>query len=180
MKIKKIISKIFVAFILAIVLFVVISILPIPENYKLLTVLSGSMEPAIKTGSVVVIKPSPLDSEHLTGQAGDYKIGDIITFGEMTKTKTPTTHRIIDTEIISGEVYYITKGDANNAEDSNKISESKVIGKVLFSVPYAGYAVAAAKKPIGFFLLVIIPCGIIIGEEINKIRKELKIKKLKN
>ena len=169
MKIKKIISKIFVAFILAIVLFVVISILPIPGNYKLLTVLSGSMEPAIKTGSVAIVKP-----------ADDYKTGDIITFGEMTKTKTPTTHRIVDTEVVSGEVYYITKGDANKAEDSGKISESKVIGKVLFSVPYAGYAVAAAKKPIGFFLLVIIPCGIIIGEEINKIRKELKIKKLKN
>ena len=169
MKIKKIISKIFVAFILAIVLFVVISILPIPGNYKLLTVLSGSMEPAIKTGSVAIVKP-----------ADDYKTGDIITFGEMTKTKTPTTHRIVDTEVVSGEVYYITKGDANKAEDSGKISESKVIGKVLFSVPYAGYAVATAKKPIGFFLLVIIPCGIIIGEEINKIRKELKIKKLKN
>ena len=169
MKIKKIISKIFVAFILAIVLFVVISILPIPGNYKLLTVLSGSMEPAIKTGSVAIVKP-----------ADDYKTGDIITFGEMTKTKTPTTHRIVDTEVVSGEVYYITKGDANKAEDSGKISESKVIGKVLFSVPYAGYAAAAAKKPIGFFLLVIIPCGIIIGEEINKIRKELKIKKLKN
>ncbi len=166
MKIIKIISKIFVAFIFAIVLFVIISILPIPGNYKLLTVLSGSMEPAIKMGSVVIIK-----------QADDYKTGDIITFGEMTKTKTPTTHRIVDTEVVSNEVYYITKGDANNAEDSNKISESKVIGKVLFSVPYAGYAAAAAKKPIGFFLLVIIPCGIIIGEEINKIRKELKKKK---
>lgn len=169
MKITKIIQKLFTIIILAIVLFVIISILPIPGNYKLLTVLSGSMEPAIKTGSVAIVKP-----------ADDYKTGDIITFGEMTKTKTPTTHRIVDTEVVSGEVYYITKGDANKAEDSGKISESKVIGKVLFSVPYAGYAVAAAKKPIGFFLLVIIPCGIIIGEEINKIRKELKIKKLKN
>lgn len=168
MKIIKIISKIFVVFIFAIILFVVISILPIPGNYKILTVLSGSMEPAIKMGSVVVTKPT-----------NDYKTGDIITFGEMTKTKTPTTHRIIGTEVVSNEVYYITKGDANNAKDPNKILESKVIGKVLFSVPYAGYAASAAKKPIGFFLLVIIPCGIIILEEIRKIWKELKQKKIK-
>ena len=162
MKITKIIQKIFTVVVFAVVALIIVSILPIPGNYKLLIVQSGSMEPAIKTGSVVVVKP-----------ADSYKSGDIITFEDSGKDRT-TTHRIMDMEVVSGQTYYVTQGDANNAEDSSKVSENKVIGKVLTSVPYAGYILAAAKEPIGFILLVIVPCAIIILEEIGKIWKEVK------
>ena len=162
MKINKIISNLFVVFIFAIVLLIVVSILPIPGNYKLLIVQSGSMEPAIKTGSVVIVKP-----------VENYKANDVITFEDGGKDKT-TTHRIVDVEVISGQTQYITKGDANNAEDSNKVPKDKVVGKVLTSIPYAGYILAMAKKPIGFVLLVVVPCVMIIFEEVGKIWKELK------
>lgn len=168
MKISKIISKIFTVVIFAIVILVIVSIVPIPGNYKILVVQSGSMEPAIKTGSVVIVKPFD-----------DYRSGEVITFGGVNK-KITTTHRIVDLEVVSGEIYYITKGDANNAEDTNKVSKDKVIGKVLLSVPYVGYAVAAAKEPAGFVILVIVPCAIIILEEIGKIWKEVKKKKNSN
>lgn len=162
MKLSKIINKIFTVVILAVVVLVVISLIPIPGNYKLLIVQSGSMEPAIKTGSVVVVKP-----------AENYKAGDIITFKGKEKDKT-TTHRVVDLEVVSGKVNYITKGDANNAEDTSKTAEENVIGKVLADVPYLGYLFAAAKEPIGFVILVIVPCVIIILEEAGKIWKELK------
>jgi signal peptidase len=123
------------------------------------------MEPAIKTGSVVVVKP-----------ADSYKTGDVITFSDKGKDRT-TTHRVTDAEVVSGKTYYITKGDANNAEDSSKVSENKVVGKVLTSVPYAGYILAMAKEPIGFVLLVIVPCAVIILEEVGKIWKEVRKKK---
>ncbi len=165
MKLSKIINKIFTVVILIVVVLVVISLIPIPGNYKLLIVQSGSMEPAIKTGSVAVVKP-----------AENYKAGDIITFGGKEKDRT-TTHRIVDMEVVSGKINYITKGDANNTEDTSKTAEEKVIGKVLTTVPYAGYILAAAKEPTGFVLLVIVPCAIIILEEAGKIYKELKRKK---
>ena len=164
-KIRRGIQTLFTVVIFTVVVLVVVSILPIPGNYKLLIVESGSMEPAIKTGSVVVVKP-----------ADSYKIGEVITFSDSGKNRT-ITHRIADIEMVSGKTYYITKGDANNAEDSNKVPEGKVVGKVLTSVPYAGYLLAAAKKPIGFVLLVIVPCAIIIFEELGKIWKEMKKKK---
>jgi len=167
MKISKIISNLFAIFIFAIVLLIVVSILPIPGNYKLLIVQSGSMEPAIKTGSVVIIKP-----------VENYKANDVITFEDGGRDGT-ITHRIVDMEVISGQMQYITKGDANNAEDSNKVPESKIVGKVLTSIPYAGYILAMAKKPIGFVLLVVLPCLMIISEEVIKIWKELKKGKLK-
>ena len=166
MKIFKIIYYIVIAFIVAVALLLIVSILPITGNYKIMTVISGSMAPEIKMGSVVVVKP-----------VSDYKIGDVITFGPYSKTKAPTSHRIYDIKVEGGAPVYITKGDVNNAPDSREIKKSDIVGKVLFSVPYMGYAVEFAKKPIGFALIIIIPAAIIVGDEIKKIYVEVKKKK---
>jgi signal peptidase len=163
MKIFKIIYYVFLAGVISIALLLVVSIFPITGNFKVLVVQSGSMEPVIHTGSVVIVKP-----------ASDYKIGDIITFGPNTKTKAPTTHRIADIKVQNGIPIYITKGDANNAPDTKEIRQSEIIGKVLFSVPYVGYAVAAAKQPLGFTAIIILPAAIIIYDEIRKIWEEAK------
>ena len=124
------------------------------------------MEPAIKMGGIVMVKPTD-----------EYKIGDVISFGKVTRTKAPTTHRIYDIKVIEGESYYVTKGDANNAPDQREISEREVIGKVLFSISYLGYAVDFAKKPLGFALIIIVPAAIIIFDEAKKIYGEIKKKK---
>ena len=155
--------------IILVALLLIISTFPITGNYKVMTVISGSMEPAIKMGSVVAVKPSD-----------DYRVGDIITFGPAVKTKTPTTHRIFDIKVVDGNPVYITKGDVNNAPDAREVQRKDVIGKVLFAVPYAGYAVDFAKKPMGFALIIIVPAGLIIIDEVRKIVKELKKKKEEN
>lgn len=163
----KAISYIFYTIVAIIAIFLIVPLLPIPGNYQILTVLSGSMEPAIHTGSIVIIKPTD-----------NYKIGDIITFGKTEKT--PTTHRIHDIKVNAGNPVYTTKGDANNAPDNREISNNEVVGKVLFSVPYAGFAISTAKKPWGFIFIIIIPTLIIISDEIKKIWIEVKkIKKNK-
>jgi signal peptidase len=169
MKPLKIIYYIFVAFIGIIVLLLIVSAFPITGNYKLMIVQSGSMEPAIKMGSIVMVKP-----------VDDYRIGDVISFGEVTRIKAPTTHRIYDIKVAEGQPVYITKGDANNAPDQREIPKSEVIGKVLISLPYLGYAVDFAKKPIGFALIILVPAAIIIGDEIKKIIGELGKKKKTN
>ena len=158
-KFFKIASNILTVIVVIIALFLVITIFPITGNYKVLTVLSGSMEPAIHTGSVVIVKP-----------VAEYKVGDIITFGEISKTKTPTTHRIFEIK----DNKFITKGDANNAPDMKEILPREVIGRVLFSVPYAGYVISAAQKPIGFLLIIILPALFIVSDEIRKIKNEIK------
>ena len=66
MKPFKIIYYIFLAFIVAIALLLIVSVFPITGNYKLMIVQSGSMAPAIKMGGLVIVKP-----------ADDYKIGDV-------------------------------------------------------------------------------------------------------
>ncbi len=165
----KIFYYIFLTFLGIIAVLLIFSTFKIPGNFKVMTVLSGSMEPAIKMGSVVIIKP-----------ADNYKIGDIITFGPYSKKKPPTTHRIYDIEVVEGKPFYITKGDANNAPDERRVSKKDVIGKVLFSVPYLGYAVETARKPIGFVLLIVVPAVIIVYDEIRKIVEEVKKRKVMN
>lgn len=145
-----------------IVLLLLSSALPIPGGVKTFVVQSGSMEPSIKTGGIVVVKP-----------ADSYAVGDVITFGPRSKTKPPTTHRIIE---VKEDGNFVTKGDANDDEDMRTVSRYEVIGKVLFSVPYVGYAVAAAQKPWGFTIIVVIPAAIIIWEEVGKIWREMKKK----
>jgi signal peptidase len=166
MKILKLIYSIFVAFIVLVAVLLIVSAFPITGNYKIMVVQSGSMTPAIKMGSVVMVKP-----------VNDYKIGDVITFGPYNKTKAPTTHRIYDIKVEGSQPVYITKGDANNAPDDREITKKDIIGKVLFSIPYLGYAVAFAKKPLGFALIIIVPAAIIILDEVKNIYGEIKKKK---
>ncbi|PIZ71274.1 MAG: signal peptidase I [Candidatus Portnoybacteria bacterium CG_4_10_14_0_2_um_filter_39_11] len=168
MKIWQTIYYVFLGVIGAIALLLIVSVFPITGNFKVLTVQSGSMMPAIKTGSIVLVKPT-----------NNYKIGDIITFGQISKTKTPTTHRIAEIEVANGQPIYTTKGDANNAPDQKQVSAKEVIGRVLLDVPFLGYAVAAAKKPWGFMLLIAVPALLVIYEEAHKIWQEIKKSKTK-
>lgn len=125
-------------------------------------VYTGSMEPAIPVGSVVVIKP--VDPETL-------KEGDIICF--KLSGLTSITHRIIN---ITNEGF-ITKGDANEDPDMWTVKKENVIGKLILTIPYIGYIGYFVRTPIGFTLLIIIPATIIIIIEIRNIIKELKKKK---
>ena len=133
--------------------------------FQVFIVSSGSMSPAISTGSAVVVAPKPA-----------YELGDIVSFSGATK-KTTTTHRIVGVS----EGGFRMAGDANDQPDSGTVPSDKIIGSVRFSVPYVGYLAAAAKTPQGFILLVIVPATIIIYEELKGLLIELKkiLKKLK-
>ena len=74
-----------------------------------------------------------IDKEELT-------IGDVIVYSN---ERGFTIHRIVKLN----ENSLITKGDANNAPDQKEIPKKEIIGKVLVSVPFVGYAVDFAKKP---------------------------------
>jgi signal peptidase I len=154
---------IFVTAVVLLGLLLVTSLIPVPGNIQVKIVQSGSMEPAIKTGAMVVIRPS-----------SEYRVGDVIMFGEDTKTKVPTTHRIVSDEVRSGVFYYTTKGDANEDPDPQQVAQSEVIGKVLFSISYLGYVLDFAKKPLGFALLIGVPAVIVVFDEGANIWRETR------
>ena len=114
---------------------------PVPKlwGFAPLVVLSGSMEPAIYPGDLVVIRAQ---------RAERYKIGDIVTYLD---GQTVFTHRIVAVE----EGLYILKGDNNNTVD-DAIGPEKFEGKVLFIIPKIGLAIVFLKKPAGMASLALL------------------------
>lgn len=135
-----------------------VSNLPLP---KIFLVSSGSMEPAIKTGSLVFTQPRSV-----------YLVGDIITFKSDSKSKTTTTHRIV----AQGGGVVKTIGDANQSPDSKLIPVSQILGKVIYTLPYIGYLAGFIQTPQGFILFVIVPATILVYEELKGLFLEIKNK----
>ena len=100
-------------------------------KYQPVAVLSGSMSPTFNRGDAVIINK-------LTKQEkNELKKGDIIQFISGTKYVVHRIYKVTNDEY--GNKAFITKGDHNNAPDSDMVSLDNVIGKVSFSVPLIGY-----------------------------------------
>lgn len=123
-------------------------------GYQLKTVLSGSMEPGIKTGSIIAVKPG--------GDMTRFKEGDVITFKQ--DEHILVTHRVTDV-IKSGEhTMYKTKGDNNQTEDLNPVLSENVVAEYFgFTIPYVGYFIDFAKSKNGSALLLFLPGLLLIG-----------------
>lgn len=158
MRVKKIISStlstlmfmVFVLLVAAVVISKASGGEPAFFGYQIKTVLSGSMEPGIHTGSIIALKPG--------GDMTRFQKGDVITF--MSAENILITHRIVNVEMNKaiGEASYTTKGDHNDGADSTPVSSTNVVGQYTgFTVPYVGYAMNFAVSKAGSVLLMIVP-----------------------
>jgi len=127
-------------------------------GWRVDTVLSGSMEPALRVGDVVVTRPVELET--LSSR-------DIVTFHSPLNSSV-ISHRLISIEEGSS-LSFRTKGDANEDADPFVLSSSNIIGEVCFRIPYFGYAAQFMKTPLGFLLTLCLPGLIVIIMEIVKI-----------
>ena len=161
------------------VIFAALLTLPKLAGIDAYMVLSGSMEPAHRTGSLMYVKKD-IDTDQL-------EVGDVITF--RLSGSTVATHRIVEittdssagvrpeaeagssAEILpeaeaeagssagilpeaeagNSNRMFRTKGDANENPDPNPVAEQDVTGKVLFSIPYLGYAADFVQHPPGIY-----------------------------
>lgn len=108
-----------------------------------LVVQSGSMEPSYPVGSLVYVKQS---------DPAKLEVGDVITFesGGMVRC----THRIAEIREENGSVRFITKGDNNEAADSNPVLPQSIVGKVVFMIPWLGYFAAYIQNPPGLYITI--------------------------
>lgn len=135
-------------------------ILPVASgSTKLLTVLGGSMSPAMDPGDVAVV--TRIDPSEL-------KAGDIVAYRRADDPNEIVSHRVVDV-IDDGELSFRTKGDANEDPDPYLVGSSDVVGKVTFVVPKLGYVFHFAKTPIGFAILVVAPAVLLIAIEVRRI-----------
>lgn len=111
------------------------TLVPVAAGWRPLAVVSGSMEPAVPTGSVVLVEPAEADQF--------YTHPTILAFDDPARPGSMITHRVIDTAIDdSGTVTYTTKGDANPVGDSTPVTHEAAFGAVRMVVPFLGLPAA--------------------------------------
>jgi signal peptidase I len=106
---------------------------PVVFGWSCASVLTGSMEPGISPGDLVVSRAQ-----------GSYSEGDVVTY--LTETGSSVTHRVV---AVSDEGLLTTRGDANNADDSLQVDPANVVGAVVLVVPGAGTALGWLATPAG-------------------------------
>ncbi len=137
---------------------------------EVFVVKSGSMEPEIRTGSVIYV--SEQDS------VKDYKVGDVITY--YLDEKTLSTHRIVeikDSDKTESGVAFVTKGDVNDDNDPVPIDPANIVGEYVFGIPFIGYIFAFIKSPPGILtvvssLMIILMINVILGVFVPDEKKE--------
>jgi signal peptidase I len=125
-----------------------------------LTVMSGSMEPALAVGDVVIgSRVSP----------AQVRVGDIITFSDPEGTGKLITHRVRRVRIADGTAHVVTKGDNTNAVERWDIPASGSLGRVEYRVPLLGFLVFWLNGPFGRIALIVIPALLLAGFELWRI-----------
>ncbi len=117
-------------------------------GFRSLVVVSGSMEPLLRPGDLVVdrmICPS------------DLRIGDVVTFRDPTDAATLVTHRVRDVQL-DGDIYAVTtKGDASNALQHWTIRADGRLGRVVLRIPVIGRPIFWGRSRLGVAGLLVVP-----------------------
>lgn len=114
-------------------------------GFKPYIVLSGSMEPNLQIGDMIISKSVNEDQ---------IKIGDIITFVD--NNKNIITHRVVDILIKDGKKLYQTKGDNNSSKDVGVISIENIKGKYSFKISKIGSIITEMITPTGLIITILI------------------------
>lgn len=130
----------------AVVVLAVLLVGPRLAGFQVFTVLSGSMEPAYHTGSLIYVKEVDYT---------EIEAGQVITF--MLDEDTVATHRVV--EVVPDEedpavLRYRTKGDANDVEDGSPVHYKNVLGTPVFTIPYLGYFANYIQNPPGMYIAI--------------------------
>lgn len=94
-------------------------------------ILTGSMRPAMPPGTLVVIKPVPVDT---------IGIGTVVTYQLNSGDPTVVTHRVVAIGFDGkDQQVFTTRGDANDVADAKAVTPVQIRGERWYYVPYLGY-----------------------------------------
>ena len=129
-------------------------------------VLSGSMEPEIKTGSIVLIREN-IPPEEIRER-------DVIAF--QASDQMEVLHRVISVK--KDQKVFRTKGDANKVADPGAVRFEQYRGKEVFSLPYLGYVIRFLQKDEVFISLIVLICLTGIWNVFTEMKRRYKNKEL--
>lgn len=115
------------AMIVIVILLCAMLVIPGVFGFQMYNVITGSMEPALKIGSLIYVKAD---------DPAEVKEKEIIAFYGSAEDSGIITHRVVINNPVSS--CFQTKGDANDTEDPTLVEYSRYIGSVKFKLPYMG------------------------------------------
>lgn len=129
-------------------------------GYKPFIVLSGSMEPEIMAGDLIVTKEIAPEN---------VKVGDVISF--RVEEDIVVSHRV--TEIhTEGGLSFLTKGDANTGMDATEVLPENIEGVYIWRGAGLGRFALFLQTPIGMLIFVVTPlCLFIIYDIVSRNRR---------
>ena len=126
---------------------------------QLTAVLSGSMAPAVRAGSIVLTCARP-------GAA--YRTGDIALFPSPQDPSILVLHRLSRVyENLGGAAVVSTRGDANAGEDDWQVARGSIRGRSVGTFPYAGFLAWKIRSRIGFAIVVLVTFWIFVVAELR-------------
>ncbi len=145
--------------ILGVILMMLPSFFPRAFGIQVFNVVSGSMEPTIPVGSMIFVQPK---------DGPEIENGDVIAFYS---NGVVVTHRVVENREL--EDRFITKGDANNTEDRQKVQYSELLGKVVLHIPMLGDITAHVTTPLGkIYLFALVLCGLLFNVIAGRLRDQ--------
>lgn len=124
-------------------------------GYSAMCVVSGSMEPEIPVGALVLVKSCAPEQ---------VSVGDVISFysNDAAIRGQINTHRVTQIEVSTDGAYqFATKGDANDNEDAYPVYGDELIGRVVGVSTLLGGIIRLAGSKLGMFLIIVVPLLII-------------------
>lgn len=151
---------------IAVIMTAILTYLAPHFGWRVDLVCSGSMDPELKVGTLLVTRP--VEPEEIL-------VGDIITFSPkgITLGENMVSHRVIGIEEAS-PLYFRTKGDANDNPDPFMVPTRNLLGRISFKIHYVGYIASFLQTTWGFLLGLVVPGLIIITIYITSIRRLLR------
>lgn len=161
-KLAAALCNVFGVFILIVVIgSALLLVVPKLQGYEIYNVVSGSMEPEIPVGSMILVAQAQPES---------IAENEIIAFES---GESVVTHRVVENRKLEGEL--ITKGDANAKEDINPVPYAGVIGRVERHIPYMGEYMVIFTTNVGkVYLVCFAACGAMLNILAGRIRDRAK------
>ena len=160
MKVLKTLGQVVLFVIL--IFFILLNILSMNNKslfgFRIYRVISGSMQPALQIGDVIIIK-----------KANNYAEKDIITYDNGLTT---ITHRI---KSINGDEI-VTEGDANDAPDQ-PITKDRILGKYFFRIStFSVFSIMLTGKTI-YLIMVLVLFAILLFAISDRVTRNLEYRR---
>ncbi len=124
-------------------------------GYRMYAVATGSMEPALPVGSLLLVRTVPIET---------IRAGDVVTFQEPGRPGVTVTHRVA---AVGPSGALRTKGDANPVADPWQVDGTGISGRVVGHMAKAGTVITLLSSKTGIFWLVLVPLFVLVFLDID-------------